>query len=401
MPDKKSCDYLIIGAGIIGLTVAYTLKQKHPECSITILEKEETVAKHSSGRNSGVIHAGFYYTPDSLKAQFTAQGAQLMKQFCHEHQIPLLECGKVVIAQNETERLGLAELHRRGNANQVETHIIDEQQLAEIEPNAKTFQQALYSPATASVNPVLVSQKVHQLLVAQGVRFYFGEGYAKYLKTNTLLTSKNTILHAKKVINAAGLYADQVAKDFDLSKHYTILPFKGIYLKYVFDDHPLRTHVYPVPNLNNPFLGVHFTLAADGHLKIGPTAIPAFWRENYQSFNGFKLAELFTIMGLETKLLWKNAFNFRSLALEEMRKYRKAHLVEEASRMVKSIKKKGFQQWSTPGIRAQLLDTRNNKLVQDFVVENNDESLHILNAVSPAFTSSFAFSNWLVENYLS
>ncbi len=390
-------DYLIIGAGIIGLTLAYTLKKKHPEAKLLILEKESDVAKHSSGRNSGVIHAGFYYTPDSLKAKLTAEGARLMKAFCKAQDIPMLECGKVVIAQNAEELIGIDELHRRGHMNGVVTHIIDEKELSDIEPNAKTFGKALYSPETASVNPIHVSLRLKVLLIAKGVEFCFEEAYVKRLQTGHVLTSKNRSLFSKKIINAAGLYADYIAKDFGLSKHYTILPFKGIYLKYTLDDHPLRTHVYPVPNLNNPFLGVHFTLTVDGHLKIGPTAIPAFWRENYQGWSHFKLKECLSILGLETRLLCNNAFHFRTLAREEIKKYNKSHLVSEAAKMVKHLNQKGFDTWSTPGIRAQLLDLRNSKLVQDFVVEENEESVHILNAVSPAFTGSFAFSEWLCE----
>jgi L-2-hydroxyglutarate oxidase len=395
-----TADTLIIGAGIIGLTLAYTLKKKYPDLDIIILEKETEVAKHGSGRNSGVIHAGFYYTPDSLKAKLTALGNQKMKAFCCEHSIPMRECGKVVIAQNETEQAGIHELHRRGGANGVRTQIINKQELAEIEPNAKTCEIALFSPDTASVNPVNVCLKLKDLLIAEGVQFLLGEAYVKRSKKNTILTSKNNLIQATKIINSGGLYADKIARDFGLSQHYTILPFKGIYLKYTLEDQPLRTHVYPVPNLNNPFLGVHFTLTVDGDLKIGPTAIPAFWRENYQKLQGFDLRECTAILALETRLWCSNAFQFRALAREEMRKYNKHYLVSEALKMVKSIRADGFQHWSTPGIRAQLLDKRDFKLVQDFVVEENEESLHILNAVSPAFTGSFAFAEWCVEKYL-
>ncbi len=394
-------DILIIGAGIIGLTLAYTLKQKQPDVRIIILEKESDVAKHGSGRNSGVIHAGFYYTPDSLKAKLTAEGNRLMKAFCRKHDIPMRECGKVVIAQNEAEQAGIHELHRRGNANQVTTQIIDEQQLAEIEPNAKTSGIALFSPDTASVNPVAVSQMLKKILSEQGVHFLFAEAYRKRGSKNSIITSKNNRIQAKKIVNSGGLYADKIAQDFGFSQHYTILPFKGIYLKYAFDDHPLRTHVYPVPNLNNPFLGVHFTLTVEGHLKIGPTAIPAFWRENYHQMQGFDLKECASILALEARLFCNNAFHFRALAREEMRKYNKNYLTSEALKMVKTMKAAGFQNWSTPGIRAQLLDKRDFKLVQDFVVEGDEESVHILNAVSPAFTGSFAFAMWCVEHHFN
>jgi L-2-hydroxyglutarate oxidase len=397
---NQKTDYLIIGAGIIGLAIARELRSRFPEADITILEKEPDVAYHSSGRNSGVLHAGFYYSADSLKAKFTRDGNQQMKEYCKLHNLKINECQKVVVAKDETEIEPLHELDRRGKRNGVDVKIITEAEMKEIDPNAKTFQYALYSPSTATVDPTEVNMAIKKELQSQGVRFYFGEGYAHRLDGNTVQTTTGKSISAGRIINAAGLYADKIAKAYGFSKNYTIIPFKGIYLKYTKKDKPIRTNIYPVPNLKNPFLGVHYTITVDGTIKIGPTSIPAFWRENYKGMDNFRLDELGNIIGWEARLFLSNAFGFRNLAFEEMRKYNKSWFVEQATKLVHNIDKSGFTDWSKPGIRAQLLNTTTLELVQDFVVEGDASTIHVLNAVSPAFTSSFPFAKWVVENYV-
>jgi L-2-hydroxyglutarate oxidase LhgO len=210
--------------------------------------------------------------------------------------------------------------------------------------------------------------------------------------------TKTLKIKANRIINAAGLYADKIAKDFGFSKNYTIIPFKGIYLKYTQKDKPIRTNIYPVPNLKNPFLGVHYTITVDGTIKIGPTSIPAFWRENYKGWSNFKSGELFNVLTWEAKLFLLNSFGFRSLAFDEIRKYNRKHFTGLATKMVKEIDVKGFNQWSKPGIRAQLLNVKTNELVMDFVVEGDEVSTHVLNAVSPAFTGSMPFAKWVVKH---
>jgi L-2-hydroxyglutarate oxidase LhgO len=398
--ETLKSDYLIIGAGIIGLAIAKTLQETYPEKSIHILEKESDVAHHSSGRNSGVLHAGFYYTSNSLKAKFTKDGNQMMREYCQTHNLRINECQKVVVANNEEELQSLYELEKRGHQNGVDVKLVDEEELQHIDPNVRTYKKALYSPKTATVDPVEISQHMKEELIAQGVNFHFSESYVKRINENQIQSSKNRVFHAHKIINCAGLYADKVAKDFGFSKDYTIIPFKGIYLKYTKSDTPLKTNVYPVPNLKNPFLGVHYTITVDGTTKIGPTAIPAFWRENYKGWKNFRLKELLEIIAYESKLFITNAFNFRALAFEELRKYNKKFFVSLATKMVKQIDTEGFNEWSKPGIRAQLLNTKTLELLQDFVVEGDTHSIHVLNAVSPAFTSSLPFAAWVVQNYI-
>jgi len=396
----KKSDFLVIGSGIVGLTIAKELNARYPDSSITIIEKEKDVAFHSSGRNSGVLHAGFYYNSHSLKAQFTRDGNQAMKAYCREHKLALNDCHKVVVARNESELVTLFELEKRGKANGVELSVIDEKQLKEIDPNASTHRFALYSPTTATVDPIEICKELKRELIDAGVKFFFEACYYRKESYNTVTTKNGDNFQAGIIINTAGLYADYIARDFGFSGHYTIIPFKGIYLKYVGNEKPVRTNVYPVPNLKNPFLGVHYTVTVDGMVKIGPTSIPAFWRENYKGINAFRADEFFHIMGWEALLFFSNAFGFRSLAFEEIRKYNRSHFVNMAASLVKTVDKKGFKEWSKPGIRAQLLNTRTWELVQDFVVEGNKTSVHVLNAVSPAFTSSFPFARWIVDHYI-
>ncbi len=396
----QKSDYLIIGAGIIGLAIARELHSRKPKATITIIEKEPDVAFHSSGRNSGVLHAGFYYSADSLKAKFTRDGNFAMKEFCKQKGLKLNQCEKVVVAKDESELEPLYELDRRGKRNGVDVKIITEAEMKEVDPNAKTFKYALYSPSTATVDPTEVNKAVRDELLAAGVKIVFNEGYKRKIDGNTIETTGGKTFSANQVINTAGLYADKIARDFGFSQKYTIIPFKGIYLKYTKKDKPIKINIYPVPNLKNPFLGVHYTITVDGTIKIGPTSIPAFWRENYKGMDNFSAGELGNVLSWEARLFLSNAFGFRGLAFDEMRKYNKSYFVNLATSMVHSIDKSGFTEWSKPGIRAQLLNTKTLELVMDFVVEGDATTIHVLNAVSPAFTCSFPFAKWVVDNYI-
>ncbi len=379
----KKYDYLIVGAGIIGMTIAYKLKEKNDSCSIAIIDKEDSVAKHASGRNSGVLHAGFYYSAESLKAKFTIDGNVKMKQFCKEHNVFVNETQKIVVAKDEKELEGIYELQKRAEANGVDTSIISAKEVSKIDANIKTYQKALYSPNTASVDPKEVCFKLQEVLEEMGVVFYFNTSFHK------------STLRYDYLINSAGGYADKIAKQFALARNYTMLPFKGIYLKYMENKTDIKTNIYPVPNLANPFLGVHYTVTVDGSIKIGPTAIPAFWRENYKGMDNFNLYEMLEIFYYASKLFLLNSFNFRTLAISEMKNYSSRIFIQKAKDMVYKI---GSDFKPIPaGIRAQLLNTKTNELIQDFVVEHTHGSTHILNAVSPAFTCSFAFAEYVVN----
>lgn len=391
-------DFLIIGAGIVGLTLAFQLQSRSPGSRILILEKEDDVGRHASGRNSGVLHAGFYYTADSLKARLTVAGNEKLRRYCAEKGLPVNECGKLVVAQNEEELERLYELEKRGRVNGSSVELIDEDRARELEPNVRTFRKALYSPRTATINPEQLCLSLRDDLRAMGVEFAFG---AKYLghRGQTVLSSSGDFT-AARIVNCAGLYADKIARDFGFGRSFAIVPFKGLYLKYAGNHDTIRMHIYPVPNLKNPFLGVHFTKTVDGGIKIGPTAIPAFWRENYSGFKGFSLAEMLEVGFYEALLFATNSFNFRDLAFEEIRKYSRKYFIGLAAKMVQHIDERAFGNFTRPGIRAQLLHRRTLALVQDFVVEGDHQSTHVLNAVSPALTCSFPFADYVIDNFI-
>ncbi|OHC11957.1 MAG: FAD-dependent oxidoreductase [Planctomycetes bacterium RIFOXYD12_FULL_42_12] len=387
-------DILIVGGGIIGLSIARELNNRHPDSKITLIEKEATAACHASGRNSGVLHAGFYYTPDSLKSRFTVEGNKLLTDYCLKNNLSINRCGKVVVAKDEKERDGIFELKRRGDENGVVLELIDEKRLEELEPNARTFDKALYSPTTSVVNPEEVIGHIADALKGK-VNILFNEKFIKTDDTNTVSTNTQKIKF-RHLINSAGLYADKIAHQFGIGQKYTLIPFKGLYMEYK-DSNLIHKHIYPVPNLNNPFLGVHFTITISGKVKIGPTAIPAFWRENYEGISRFNLNEFLEVLWNEAKLFFTNAFNFRSLTFEEFKKYYRNYFIQQATHLVKNIDMNKFGNYLTPGIRSQLLDRKEMKLVMDYVVEQGENSTHVLNAVSPAFTSAFSFSKFIVD----
>lgn len=397
----KKTDYLIIGAGIIGINIALAIKNKYKNASIIILEKEKSPALHGSGRNSGVLHSGLYYKKNSLKARFSRIGNIAMSEYCEKKHLNINKCGKVVVAKNESELSTLYELYRRGNDNNSGLILLDENGLKDIEPNAVTYKSAIFSPHTSTINPIKIAQHmIEDLVTLDKVTFLFGEGYFSRLSTNTILSTKNNTITAERIINTAGLYSDKIAKDFGFSKDYEILPFKGIYLKYDEREQIIKRSIYPVPNIENPFLGVHFTVTENNTIKIGPTAIPAFWREQYKKCDNFKFEELLKISWSWAKVLSRNSFNCRQLAYEEIKKYYKPNLLKLASKMVANIQLNNFSLSTEPGIRAQLFNKKTFELLQDFIIEGDSVSLHILNMVSPGFTCALPFSKWVVDEYI-
>lgn len=386
-------DFLIIGGGVIAFTLALNLRKLFPSEKITIIEKETKIAKHGSGRNSGVLHAGFYYSADSLKAQFTRDGNLKWQNYCEEHKLKINKCGKLIVAKNESELSGLKELKKRGENNSVPLDFISEKEAKEIEPRVKTYQQALWSPTTASVDPSETMQQLVKNLKQEKITLMMGEEFYDY-QDQQIITNKNKYI-CGYIINAAGLYADKIANKFNFSNNYKIIPFKGLYLYLKKQAYQPRTNIYPVPNLEHPFLGVHYTLTSSGQAKIGPTSTPAFWRENYKGLDNFNLNEFIEIISKETSLFIKNSFGFRNLALKEMRKYLKSNMIKDAALMLDNVKKEDFAEWGKPGIRAQLINLKNNKLEMDFIYEGDSKSFHILNAVSPAYTCSWSFTEFL------
>lgn len=390
-----TCDFLIIGGGIIGLSIARELRRRHPDAHVALIEKEPACGAHASGRNSGVLHAGFYYSPDSLKAKFTKLGNEQLTAYCEAKGIPINRCGKLVVAKDAGDLPALDELFRRGQANGIELQAVTEAEAKSIEPRVRTYQRALFSPRTSTVNPLQVVDAMQQDAQREGIQIRFDTAYVGH-KDGQVHTAQDRIA-AGYVVNAAGLYADKIAMDFGFSQHYRILPFKGLYL---YSDEPpgsIRTNIYPVPDLRNPFLGVHFTITADGKAKIGPTAIPALWREHYGGLSHFKWREALEVACRGLGLLAGAQFNYRRLAVEELAKYSRTKMVSLASVLADGVKESHYVTWGRPGIRAQLLDITKKKLEMDFVIEGDNRSMHVLNAVSPAFTCSLPFASHVCD----
>ena len=391
----NNTDFLIIGGGVIGLSIARILKKRLSDSRVTLIEKEEGVGFHGSGRNSGVLHAGFYYSSDSLKAKFTRTGNQRLTEYCESRGLKINKCGKLVVAKNEEELQRLNELLERGEKNGVPLQCLTEVEAREIEPRVKTFEKALYSPSTATIDPLEVIMAMQKDAEDEGVDIHLGTGYLR-AQGNRVSTSSGSY-EARMVINAGGLYADKIAMDFGFSRKYRVLPFKGLYLN---SDEPpgsLRTNIYPVPDLRNPFLGTHFTVTVAGKTKIGPTAIPALWREQYQGMKNLCWSEMLEILARQCGLFISSNFNFKALACEEIRKRSRPHLVALASSLAEGVELNNYRTWGKPGIRAQLINIEERKLEMDFVIEGDQDSIHVLNAVSPAFTCALPFAEYVCD----
>ncbi|MBI4701390.1 MAG: FAD-dependent oxidoreductase [Deltaproteobacteria bacterium] len=411
----RTADFAIIGGGVVGLTVALELRARRPDASIVVLEKEARLGEHASGRNSGVLHAGFYYTADSLKARLCREGNRRLTEWCLEHGLPILRCGKLVVARSDEEQARLDLLLERGRASEVALDVISEQEAKRIEPRVRTCGRALFSPTTSSVDPRAVMAELgHQ---AQGAGVQLAMGAAWVGRSQRVLRTSAGELEAGFVVNAAGLQADRIARAYGFAERYRILPFRGTYLYGEGAAGPLRVHVYPVPDLQMPFLGVHFTVTVDGHVKIGPTALPALWLENYGTLGArrsygsegdapnpgaeglwwrFSAREALGVAWHGTRLLGKSG-RFRRLALRELGKTSRRRLVAHAAELLEGVRPEHFRRWGPPGIRAQLLDLKRGELVMDFCFEGDERSLHVLNAVSPAFTCAMPFAALLAD----
>lgn len=391
---SRTTDFLVIGGGIVGICVARALRGRWPEASVSLLEKEGACGRHASGRNSGVLHAGFYYDADSLKARFTREGNERLVRYCVERELPIDRCGKLVVARTPTDLAGLDELARRGELNGVELHSVSEREASDIEPLARTLDRALYSPRTAVVDPGAVVASLASDARNDGVEFATSRRYTGR-EGHAVLTDAGRCSPGY-VVNCAGLQADRVAHDFGFGLPYRILPFRGTYL--VNRSGPqLRTNVYPVPDPAYPFLGVHLTPSVGGDTRIGPTAAPALWREHYGGLSDFRLEDALEIVPTEARMLLADTGGFRRLALQALRRQSRSALLRLAGTLVPDVASRTGWTWGVPGIRAQLQQASTRELVSDFVVEGDDRSFHVLNAVSPAFTCALPFADFVVE----
>lgn len=396
---SQPVDVAVIGGGVVGLALADAWLERDPRARVVVHDKEPSLGAHASGRNSGVLHAGFYYAPDSLKAQLTRQGNAMLRAFCAEHGVAVRATGKVVVATGEEQLPALLELARRGRENGVELELVDEAGLAELEPLARTCGQALWSPTTAVADPLAVVQALAGRVRERGGQIVLGSE-ATGGGPGWVMTTGDGRVEAGHVVNAAGLYADVVARWFGFGEEYRMLPFKGLYWYGTWEPGRLRRHVYPVPDPRNPFLGVHLTVTVDGRAKVGPTAIPALWREDYGGLDGFSPAEAWDLARQYPRFLRSSHHDVPGLLRTELPKYHRAHLVRQAAALVPSIDPADFTIKGRVGVRAQLLHASTGRLEMDFIVRGDARSTHVLNAVSPAWTSSLAVGRHVVAGIM-
>lgn len=400
MRKKMLYDIIVVGGGIVGLATSYQLLALNPRLKVLILEKEDTIAKHQTGNNSGVIHSGIYYKPGSLKAKNCREGYERLIKFCNEEGIKYELCGKVIVATDEKELSTLNMLFERGLQNGL-TKIkkISADEIKEYEPYVNGI-AGIYVPYTGIIDYKQVSQKLLDKFLFWGgeIKFNVDVLDIKRESSSVIVVTKNSTFKSKYLVTCAGLYSDRLAKLTKKDLPLRIIPFRGEY--YTIKDEKkylVKNLIYPVPDPNFPFLGVHFTRMIDGKVEAGPNAVLAFKREGYKKtdINLFELAEIFGWRGFRIvmKKYWK-------VGLEEFyRSYSKKAFTKALQRLVPEIQEKDLIEGSS-GVRAQACDDKGN-LIDDFYFVEQDKILHVCNAPSPAATASLSIGNYIAQKVIS
>ena len=396
----RKVDVVIIGGGIIGLATAKKLLEANSRLKVVVIEKESNVGLHASGRNSGVLHAGFYYSPESLKAKFCRDGNLELRALCRDFDIPVKEVGKVVVTQNPEEELHLEKLFNRGIANGVSLKLLPKKDLPNFEPLAITHENFIWSPTTAVSDPERIIDALAQRVRALGGEINLGEMATIPSHPSEIFTATQQ-WSARHIVNASGSQSDRVARAFGFSRDFLMIPFMGIYRYVDAKLLPLQRLVYPVPNPLNPFLGVHFTLSSHDFVKIGPTAIPVLNREGYAWMENWHLADVKDSLSGILSMLRGNSHDVPALMKSEFPKLLTSSLLGAASEIVPTARAvKGWKNLK-PGIRAQLVNTKSGELVTDFLIEGDSRSTHILNAVSPGWTAALPFGSYIADRVVA
>ena len=393
--SSEPVDLAIVGAGIIGLATAHRYIAKHPGQSVLILERESGFAHHQTGRNSGVLHSGIYYAPGSMKAELAVAGRSAMVDFCRERGIDHEVCGKVIVATRDDEIERLRALSERAELNGLSAELIDAGRLTEIEPHCNGI-EALYVPSTGIVSYSKVCEALRIEIEESGgsVRFDTSVLNVEESEVGARISTSGGEIFARFLVNCAGLRCDQVAGMVNAAEGNRIVPFRGEYYELV----PERSHlvkglIYPVPDPSFPFLGVHLTRMIDGSIHAGPNAVLALSREGYRwrDVQPSQILEHLTNRGL-----WKLARKYwRTGAGEVWRSLNKAAFVRALQRLVPEIESKDLEA-SPAGVRAQAMDA-NGELLDDFAITRSGNSLHVINAPSPAATASLEIGGRIVE----
>ena len=392
---QNEFDIGIIGGGIIGLATGLALKSQFPKHSLAIMEKETTLASHQTGNNSGVIHAGIYYRPGSHKAKLCVEGARQMMEFCEANDIPYERCGKLIVATEENELPRLQNLYERGTANGIQgLEMVEPERVREIEPHASAI-RALYSPNTGITDYGQVAGAMAARIAERdGKIFQSSEVSAIGRSDNAFhLETSHTTVHCRNLINCAGLHADRIAKMAGLRPNAQIIPFRGEYYSLSAESGLVRGLIYPVPDPQFPFLGVHFTKRINGEYEAGPNAVLAFAREGYK-LGDVSLKDLSSMLGFSG--FWIMALRYwRVQAYELYRSMSRRVFVRALQKLVPDLEDKDLLPGGS-GVRAQVV-TAEGSLVDDFLIVEAHNIVNVLNAPSPAATASISIGRHIAN----
>jgi L-2-hydroxyglutarate oxidase len=388
-------DFCIVGGGIVGLATAMKLLEKRPGASLLLLEKENGLGRHQTGHNSGVIHAGIYYTPGSLKAELCRRGSQATKDFCTEHGIPFEVCGKHLVATNALEAERMDALYERSIKNNVDVERIDAQELQRREPNIRGV-GALFLAATGIVDYKLVCEAMGRVVQASGGTVELGVQVTEIREASgeVAIAAGDRRWTAKRLVACAGLQSDRVAQIAGLEINHRIVPFRGEYYQLPPDKNDIvRSLIYPIPDPELPFLGIHLTRMIDGSVTVGPNAVLGFAREGYPkfSFSAGDVRDYMTFPGF-----WKVIAKNRKSGLTEMvNSLWKGGYLKQCRKYCPSLTLEDLGPYEA-GIRAQAV-MRDGTLVHDFLFVETDRMLHVCNAPSPAATSAIPIGDMIAE----
>ena len=397
-------EVVIIGGGIVGLTLAYQLLRRNITSNILIIDKEEKLGMHTSGRNSGVLHSGIYYPTNSLKAKVCKEGSERLKCWIKDRNLSINICGKIILPTSKKLDNQLDILFDRGIKNGSKVEIIDKNRLHKIVPQASCITgRAIWSPNTSVVKPLEIINRLEAELTAKGVDLLLGSKIEIINPEKNSITLKNGLkIFYKYLINSSGSNALKISKNFQIGNNYQLLPFKGLYWK-LKKSCPFKPkcNLYPVPDLNLPFLGVHFTPSADLNpsVSIGPTATLALGKENYYGFNNIEALDSLNNISTLLKQYLLNKGGFKKYVHEQALLALLPFMINSAKKLIPDINSNHVLLSNKVGIRAQLFDKNQSKLENDFICKKKDNSIHILNSISPAFTSSFALADTIIDQY--
>lgn len=385
----------IIGSGVVGLAIGIAALQSL-KAGVTVFDKEVRAGSHASTRNSGVIHSGIYYSGDSLKAKFSVAGNIMLKELCEKHRVRVLNTGKLILSSSFDDEVELEKLMSRATANGVRATRMHKRHLDSYEPKAETLDSFIHVESTAVADPRAVHEALLKEFIEMGGQLRLDQKIIGTTVNAPIALGGSTFDY---LINAAGSGALEIAQSLGVGTDFFSTPFLGVYYETEDPRARVKMPLYPVPHKINPFLGVHLTPSLSGSTKIGPSAIPVLGREQYSAFKGVSLRDSITASAAFLRIVRGKHHNFSQIIRSELPKFSLRFMVGQASALAPGLKDVRSWKPHAAGIRSQLV-SRDGELVQDFLVEEKGDSLHILNAVSPGWTSSLAFGEWIFRKFI-